>query len=440
MNPGRGDPESLAENLRICATRRHDSCYACGDTPNEKPMQILFAHQNFPAQFGDFGTYLARTGWDVAFVTAAEGAKPPPGCRMVKMTPHRDPTQGVHRFAYNLEKAMINAQAFANAAIRARGEGLNPDVVVAHSGWGSGTFAKAVWPHTKFVAYVEWFYRYPPVDAVQAPAPQTEEDGRAQALARNTPTLLDLAEADLVFCPSRFQASQFPRKLSRDMVIMHDGVDTDFHAPSDNPVLPEAVKSLPADAEIVTYATRGMELHRGFPEFMRALARLQAERPKLHAIIVGQDRIAYGPSREDGRGWKEAMREELDLDESRIHWTGLLPRKQYLGVLQAADVHVYLSVPFVLSWSMIEAMSIGCPLVASDTPPVREAATDGEDALLVDHSDTEALARSVARLLDDRSLADRLGRTARRTAIRNYSASWIWPWRDRVLGELVRAG
>lgn len=403
-------------------------------------MQILFAHQNFPAQFGEFGVYLARNGWDVAFATAAEGAKPPPGCRMVKMVPHRDPTKGVHRFAHTLEKAMINAQAFANAAMRARDEGLNPDVVVAHSGWGSGTFAKAVWPQTKFVSYVEWYYRYPPVDAVQGPSAQTEEDGRAHALSRNTPILLDLAEADMVLCPSRFQAQQFPEKLRRDMVVMHDGVDTDYHAPSDYPDLPDALKALPADAEIVSYATRGMELHRGFPEFMRALARLQAARPKLHAIIVGQDRVAYGPSREDGRGWKEAMQEELDLDESRIHWTGLLPRKQYLGVLQKTDVHVYLSVPFVLSWSMIEAMSTGCALVASDTDTVREAATDGEDALLVDHSDIDALAAGVARLLDDRRLAETLGEAARRTAIRNYGANWIWPWRDRLLTELVRAG
>ena len=426
---------------RICATDMQNSCYAAGDT-RKRPghMQILFAHQNYPAQFGDFGVYLARTGWDVAFATAAEGAKPPPGCRMLKMTPHREPTKGVHRFAYNLEKAMINAQAFANAAMRASGEGLNPDVVVAHSGWGSGTFAKAVWPNTKFVSYVEWYYRYPAVDAVQTTTTQAEEDGRAHALSRNAPMLVDLAQADLVLCPSRFQAAQFPAHLRRDMVVMHDGVDTDYHAPSEAPELPEALAALPADAEIVSYATRGMEMHRGFPEFMRALAKLQADRPKLHAIIAGQDRVAYGPAREDGRGWKEAMLDELDLDESRIHWTGLLPRKHYVGVLQKTHAHVYLSVPFVLSWSMIEAMSVGCPMVASDTAPVREAATHGEDALLVDHSDIDALAAAVARLLDDRAFATALGRAARRTAVRNYAAKWIWPWRDRLLTELVRAG
>ncbi len=402
-------------------------------------MQILFAHQNFPAQFGAFGAYLARHGWEVAFITAATTATPPPGCSMVHMKPHREPTKGVHRFAYDVENAMINGQAFANAAINARKQGLQPDVVVAHSGWGSGTFAKAVWPTCKYVPYVEWYYRHPPVDALLVPTTQPDEDARAQALARNTPTLLDLAEADLVFCPTEFQARQFPPKLRQDMRVMHDGIDTRFHAPTDSPVLPNGLAALPGDAEIVSYATRGMEPHRGFPEFMRALARLQARRPKLHAIIAGKDRIAYGPRRRDGRSWKEAMLDELDLDESRIHWTGLLPGQDYRALLQATHVHVYLSVPFVLSWSMIEAMSTGCPLVASDTPPVREAATQGEDALLVDHSDIDALAGAVETLLDDRTRARALGRAARQTALRNYATDWIWPWRSRVLSDLIRS-
>ena len=155
---------------------------------------------------------------------------------------------------------------------------------------------------------------------------------------------------------------------------MHDGVDTDFHSPAAKPQLPPAVGAISNDAEVVTYATRGMEPHRGFPEFMRALAKLQSRRPKLHAIIGGQDRVAYGPQRRDGRSWKEAMLAELSLDRSRISWTGLLTRGDYVNLLRSAHVHVYLSVPFVLSWSMIEAMSIGCPLVLSDTEPVREAA------------------------------------------------------------------
>lgn len=399
-------------------------------------MNVLFSHQNFPAQFGAFGAYLALNGWSVSFFTENGKASPPPLCSLYRMRPHRQPTEGVHRFVRPLERAMINGQAFANAAIRARGQGLNPDIVVAHSGWGSGTFAKAVWPGCKYVSYVEWFYRWPPVDSVVGTR-TGDEDGRAKALAQNAPTLLDLAEADLVMCPTRFQASQFPSWIRDRIVVMHDGVDTDFFVPDAlaTPPLPDGV--LPLDAEVVTYATRGMEPHRGFPEFMRALALLQKRRPRLQAIIGGEDRIAYGPKLADGKTWKTFLLEELDLDESRIHWTGLLPRNAWRALLQSTHVHVYLTVPFVLSWSLIEAMATGCPLVASRTPPVLEALDDGQTADLVDHTDIEALASAVSRLLDDRERARGLGREARVAALRRYAASWIYPARAQALADLA---
>jgi len=356
---------------------------------------------------------------------------------MFKMTPHRRPTEGVHRYARPLEQAMINGQAFANAAVRARAQGLNPDVVVAHSGWGSGTFAKAVWPQTKYVSYVEWYYAWPPVDSVVG-AKGGEEDGRAKALARNAPTLLDLAEADLILCPTQFQAAQFPDWLRGRITVLHDGVDTDFFAPQMETAPPVAAGALPADAEIVTYATRGMEPHRGFPEFMRALALLQRRRPRLHAIIGGEDRVAYGPRLPEGKTWKTILLEELDLDESRIHWTGLLPRNEWRALLQATHVHVYLTVPFVLSWSLIEAMAAGCALVASRSAPVREVLEHDVGALLVEHTDIAALAGAIETLLEDRSRAMRVAAAARRSAIQRYARSWIYPARANMLAELAR--
>ncbi|TCO74047.1 glycosyltransferase [Rhodovulum euryhalinum] len=401
-------------------------------------MEILFSHLNFPAQFGAFGAYLARQGWSVTFVTEREGVTPPSGCRVLRMTPHRAPTEGVHRFARPLEGAMINGQAFANAALAAQRKGLSPDIVVAHSGWGAGTFAKAVWPRVKYVSYVEWYYRHPPVDAVGAVPGGNDPDGRALALARNAPTLMDLAEADLVLCPTRFQADQFPGWMRDRITVLHDGVDTDFFTPDPGarPDVPGV--ALPDDAEIVSYATRGMEPTRGFPEFMRAVAVLQARRPRLHVVIGGQDRVAYGAQPTDGKGWKARMLDELDLDETRLHWPGLLPRRPWRTLLQATHVHVYLTVPFVLSWSMIEAMAAGAPLVVSDCAPVREAVVPGISAEMVDHRDPEALASAIARLLDDRARAARLGQGARAAAARLFAASSIYPAKARLLGDLVR--
>ncbi|MEO1308006.1 MAG: glycosyltransferase, partial [Pseudomonadota bacterium] len=287
----------------------------------------------------------------------------------------------------------------------------------------------------KYVSYVEWYYRYPPVDSTSDTV-QREEDGRAMAISQNAPTLVDIAQADLVLCPTHFQAEQFPSHIRDRLVVMHDGVDMTTHAPAETPQLPASIDSIPADAEIITYATRGMEPHRGFPEFMRALERLQARRPNLYAIIVGADRVAYGKSRQDGKSWKEQMQGELTLDESRIVWTGLLSRNDYIKVLQSTHAHVYLTVPFVLSWSLIEAMSIACPLVVSDSPPVREVLQNGHSAEMVQMRDIDAITDRVEHLLTDRDAAQRLGRAARTKALTSYDNRWIWPARKAMLEDL----
>lgn len=400
-------------------------------------MKILFSHQNFPAQFGAFGGYLAKRGWEVWFATANVKAEVPKGCRLIQMKPHREPTDGVHRYARPLEKAMINGQAFANVCMGARDKGFNPDVVVAHSGWGSGTFAKAVWPDTKFVAYVEWYYRWPPLDQIGRANPQHLEDRRAEALARNAPTLLDLAVADHVLCPTEFQAEQFPSQYRNQFTVLHDGVHAPSLAPDPKVVFKPNGKDLPKDAELVTYATRGMEPHRGFPQFMRMLAELQKRRPNLHAVIGGEDRVAYGPKLPEGESWKAKMLEELDLDEDRIHFVGLLPRKKFTELMQASNLHVYFTVPFVLSWSLIEAMSIGCPLLVSDNRATREALSDGKSAIMLNHDDVPALVDNAEKLLKDKDLAKRLGQAARATVLERYDSSWIWPSRAQQLQALA---
>lgn len=398
-------------------------------------MHILFAHQNFPAQFGGFGAWLAQRGWEVTFVTAAEAAKPPPKCRLIRVKPHREASEKTHRFAQPFERAMINAQAFANAAIHARDQGgLRPDIVVAHSGWGTGSFARAVWPDCRFVAYAEWFYRWPPTDRGAEFTDDTPEDSRARAMSRNAPLLLDLAHADLILCPTEFQASQLPDAFRTTVDVAHDGVEIDRllkEAPARLPV------SLPKDAEVLTYATRGMEPQRGFPDALRAIARLQAQRPNLHALIGGQDRVVYGAQLPEGQSWKARMLDELDLDPARTHFTGLLPRADFFGMLRASHVHVYLTLPFVLSWSLIDAMAAGAPLVVSDTAPVREALTGGHDARMVSFGDPDALVTEVSAVLDDPSLAKRLGRAAAQTARARYDAAALWPEREAVLRALV---
>jgi len=169
---------------------------------------------------------------------------------------------------------------------------------------------------------------------------------------------------------------------------------------------------------------------------MEALARLQKTRPNLHALIGGEDRVAYGPKLKEGDSWKQRMIETLDLDLDRIHFTGHLQRAEFTKLMQVSDVHVYLSVPFVLSWSMIEAMSVGCPLVVSDVAPIREA-LDESSALIIDHNNIDVLTASINDLLDDREKAERLGAAARNKVLTHYDSRWLWPARADLLARVA---
>ena len=171
----------------------------------------------------------------------------------------------------------------------------------------------------------------------------------------------------------------------------------------------------------MSYVSRGFEAYRGFPQAMQALAHLQRQRPSVHVLIAGTDAVCYGAGREDGRSWAVWARQEAGLDLERTHWLGALQTADYHALLAHTQAHLYLTVPFVLSWSLIEAMAAGCPLVASDTAPVQELIRDGAEGLLVPFWEPEAIAQGLQRLLDHPVFAFQLGKAARKAA-KGYSA------------------
>ena len=388
-----------------------------------RPPRILFVHDSFPAQFGGLGRWLAAEGWDVAFVTAARGASDG-SMRILGYRPHREPSRETHPYAQAMDRAAINAQGLVRTALAARRHGYRPDVIVAHSGPGAGMFAKDVFPEAAFVAYCEWWYRHPGVDVAYL----ERLDDRMRALtleapmherARNAPIAMDLAASDAAICPTAFQASQFPEVFRRHLSVMHDGIDTDYFQPS-----PAARSStlgglVAEDAHVVTNATRGMEPHRGFPQFMAALPAILAADPKAVAVIAGENRVAYGGDAVRRVDWKARALAENDIDPTRVHFVGQLGRNDYLRLLQRSSAHVYLTVPFVLSWSMLEAMSAGCALVLSDTAPVREFA-DADSAVMVDLARPETIADTVLAVIarpDDSAPRRVLAREAAREAL-----------------------
>jgi glycosyltransferase involved in cell wall biosynthesis len=219
--------------------------------------------------------------------------------------------------------------------------------------------------------------------------------------------------------------------------VLHDGIDVEFFRPNPDAklVLPSVGLDLSDADEIITYVARGMEPYRGFPQFMQAIALIQQRRPNCHTVVVGEDRVCYGSQRTDGKTYKQVMLEQLPLDLSRLHFTGSLPYSQYLQVIQASSVHVYLTYPFVLSWSMLEAMSTGCLVLASDTAPVTEVIQDGKNGLLVDFFSPEAIADRIEEVLDRGDRFASIRANARETILQRYNLAQLLPQHLRWIDE-----
>ncbi|MBD1915363.1 MULTISPECIES: glycosyltransferase family 4 protein [Cyanophyceae] len=385
-------------------------------------MKILFLHPNFPAQFRHLATALAKNpNHEVVFGTMRQDGSLP-GVRKAYYQPTRQAGADAHRYVRSLESAVLQGQAVYRMAQELKADGFYPHVVYAHSGWGPGLFIKDIFPKAKYVGYFEWFYHAHGSDADFDPADSLTADDEARIRIKNAPILLDLAACDAGVTPTQWQYQQFPPELQSKLTVIHDGIDTEYFRlkPGAKLVLPTLGLDLSHVNEVITYVARGMEPYRGFPQFMETVARLQQRRPHCHTVIVGEDRVAYGKSLPDGRTYKQKALEELDLDLSRIHFTGLLPYAQYRQVLQASSVHVYLTRPFVLSWSLLEVMATGCAVVASRTAPAEEVITDGTQGLLADFFSPEDIAAQVETILDCPDRAESMRAQARETVLARF--------------------
>ncbi|MBI1391417.1 MAG: glycosyltransferase [Alphaproteobacteria bacterium] len=407
--------------------------------PNsEAKMQVLFLHNNFPAQFGGLAGHLVDHGWKVWFGTQRQDLSHP-RVNTFHYTPHREPSDNIHPYSGSWEKAVINGQSVARACIELkRTQQLNPDIVVSHSGWGPGLFVKDIWPEARTIGYFEWYYNSPGPDVSFLDPTPPSYDQAARSRARNAPILLDLASVDIGICPTHWQKSQFPATFDAKLLVHHDGVDTQYFRPDRKAPLSLKGVELPADAEIVTYVARGMEPYRGFPQFMAALAVLQAERPELQAVIVGEDRVAYGKKLAEGDSHLKRALSENAIDAARTHFVGYLSRDEYRRVLAASSAHVYLTTPFVLSWSMMEAMAMGCALVGSDTAPVREVANES-NAFIVDFHDRNSIVAGLRAALTEHDRSRRIRSAARRTIENTYAAERLLAEKRRVMESLVAA-
>lgn len=342
---------------------------------------ILFIHQAFPGQFGNIARSLVEDGHKV-HALALNPQSTVPGVTMLRYLPVRkqQPSETIPYLLQELDAKTLRGESAHEAMKLLRKRGFNPDVIYAHPGWGEILFVKNVWPQARLIIYAEWYYNLlgQEVNFDQEFPPLTSEQEMRLAL-KNTVFLHAMNDADAAICPTEWQKSRFPKWAQDKIHVIHDGLDLNGinHTAPVSITIPSRNVTLRPGMPIVTFVARHLEPVRGFHTFMRALPGILQARPDAHVLVLGKDAgvdSGYGTPTEDGKTWRQVLVDELgsSLDLSRVHFPGFVNRKTYLAMLRLSACHVYLTTPFILSWSFLEAAALGLPIVTSDTAPVRE--------------------------------------------------------------------
>jgi len=383
-------------------------------------VKILFVHSNYPAQFRHLSAKLASEGHEVLFLSQGKEWTAPKdnGVSMHRYELGRDPTGELcHPYLKRFESCVLTGQASLRAAMKLRGSGFEPDLIIGHSGFGSTLYLKEVWRQAKFLGYFEWFYRSSGSDVGFGENEPISPDTACRVHTYNAPILMDLGACDQAICPTQWQASQFPTHLRNNLNVIFDGIDTKIFCP-----LAETEKqgelrigdlSIPNDIPLVTYTTRGFEPYRGWPQVAQGLSLLMQRNPRVRVLLVGSDEVAYGAKRGDGKTWRQWALETFSFDPDRLHYLPPLQYSDYVKVLQHSWVHVYWTIPFILSWGLMESLACGCSVVASSTEPVREMIQPGQQGVLVDYFDSQGLADRVDELLQNPQRRSQLSQQAR---------------------------
>lgn len=410
-------------------------------------MNILFIHQNFPSQYVHLLKALSRTGGHKLIGLGIEpaGADLPKEVVYVRYRVKRGNTPNIHPLILESESKILRAEACAKAAAEMKRQGFIPDLICAHPGWGEALFLKEIWPHSPLLCYQEYFYPTTDLDCGFDPEFDSHASWEAKAKIRmkNSHLLHSLAIADWNLSPTHFQRHTFPTEWQHRFSTIHDGVDVLKASPATKPlkiVLPDGCQ-LHSGMPIVTFVNRTLEPYRGCHTLIRAIPALQQQKPDAEIVIVGDRRgVSYGAQCQKGE-WCDKFLKEIQgqYNPSKVHFTGRIDHEHYISLLKISACHVYLTYPFVLSWSLIEAMACACPIVGSATAPVQELINDGEHGLLIDFFSPLKLATAIHELLTNRERAHKLGKAARIRVEKNYSLESCIP-RHLGLMELVASG
>lgn len=390
-------------------------------------MKILFLHSRCPGQFMQLASMLSQND-DNEVVFIAQHQRQDinlPKVRIIKAN-----KKNLDEVTHSSEKALLSqfhtGESFGATLLKLRQDGFYPDVVYDHPGWGCSAYVPDIFPQAARVSYFEWFYTKNADYEFFNQGKERPPASFASNRMRNLFQLDALRECDVAISPTSWQMHQYPLEYLYKFRVIHDGVDMDFFSPdpgSEKEDLPILIQGLDVSSmpEIVTYATRGMEPYRGFPQFFHSIPHILAARPQCHIVIMANDDVVYGAKRPDGKTWGEALREEVAFDPKRVHFLKFGSYPEYRNLLRLSSVHVYLTVPFVLSWSMLEAMSCGCLVVGSATPPVQEVITHTQNGFLTSFWDSLELAKTIIRVLDKKESLQEVRHNARKTIDERYN-------------------
>lgn len=390
--------------------------------------KILFVHQNFPGQFRNLVTELAlNPAFQIIGLGEQKNIKRdrlPAKLRVIGYPAPRGANPSTHHYLREYEAGIRRGQEVVRAAMELRRSGFYPDLILAHPGWGESLFLKDVFPRSRLINYFEFFYHSEGADVGFDPEYPATLDDALRVRIKNSINLQSLAMADAGISPTNWQKSLFPGEYARKIQVIHDGIDTRLLKPD-----PAATVGLPSGQrlsradQVITYVSRNLEPYRGFHVFMRSLPRIMRELPRAQIVIVGGNEVSYGRKPPAPfTSYREMLLGEVgeQLDLNRVHFLGKVPYATYLEILNVSSLHVYLTYPFVLSWSLLEAMSLGCVVLASDTAPVKEVIEDGRNGFLVDFFQPDNVADRAIDLVRNRSRHDHIARAAREKIVQCY--------------------
>ncbi len=414
-----------------------------------KTKKILFIHQNFPGQYKHLAPALAAKK-NIECVSISQNATGLDDIKHYQYEIKEGNTQNVNRLVVEFETKMIRATCVAELCLNLKEEGFSPDLIIAHPGWGEGFLLKDIWSDSKFLNYFEFYYNSKDSDVdfdlEESQRPAFDFDLKSKLTARNAPMISSFVQADKLICPTEYQKSTAPIDFIDKIEVIHEGIDTDIVKPIDNASLllqnkdGNRQETLTKENKVITFLNRNLEPYRGYHVFMRALPEFIKKHPDAYILIVGEDGVSYGATPKEG-SYKDLYFNEVKNKipkDHNIRFLGRIPYDVMLNLFSISSAHVYLTYPFVLSWSMLEAMACEALILGSKTPPIEEVVKDKKNGLLFDFHNPKELSNLMCTVLENKKDYENIRSAARKTIIDNYEIKKCLPRQIQLVKDLLK--